>query len=126
MDPIADAITIIRNGYLAKKETVSLSYSRFKKEIVEKIALLGFIDSVKANEKEKRLELVLSYSKGEPALHGIKRVSKPSLRIYRPAQEIPRVLGGRGDVILSTSKGVLIGAEARKSKLGGEVLLKVW
>jgi small subunit ribosomal protein S8 len=126
MDPIADAITIIRNGYLAGKQTVGLPYSRLKKEVAEKIASLGFLDSVKVNEKERQLEISLRYREGKPVLFGIERVSKPSLRVYRTAKKIPRVLSGRGEVILSTPKGVLTGAEARKLKLGGEILLKIW
>ena len=124
MDPIADAITIIRNGYLARKKTVNLRYSRSKKEIVEEIASLGFIDAVKVNKN--KLEVLLRYSEDKPALHCIERVSKPSLRVYTVAKKIPRVLSGRGEVILSTSKGIQAGAEARKAKLGGEILLKIW
>ncbi|OGY21910.1 MAG: 30S ribosomal protein S8 [Candidatus Woykebacteria bacterium GWB1_45_5] len=126
MDPVADALTIIRNGYLARKQTVSIPYSRLKEAIVKKIIDLGFLDSVAVSENERKLEVSLRYEAGESALHSIKTVSKPSLRVYKASKKIPKVLSGRGEVILSTSKGILAGAEARKAKLGGEILLKVW
>jgi len=126
MDSIADAITIIRNGYLARKKSVSIPSSRLKKQIVEKLLLLGFIEELKVDEKEKKLIISLRYQDGEPALHAIERLSKPSLRIYSQAGKIPKVLGGRGDVILSTPKGILTGAEAKKARVGGELLIKVW
>ena len=126
MDSIADAITIIRNGYLARKKTVSVPYSRLKKQIAEKLLLLGFLEGLEVDEKEKRLKISLRYQESEPALQAIEKVSKPSLRLYTRAEKIPKVLGGRGEVILSTPKGILTGAEAKKARLGGELLLKVW
>jgi len=126
MDSIADAITIIRNGYLARKKTVNVPYSRLKKQIAEKLLLLGFLEGLEIDEKEKRLKISLRYQESEPAIHAIEKVSKPSLRLYTRAEKIPKVLSGRGEVILSTPKGILTGAEAKKARLGGELLLRVW
>jgi small subunit ribosomal protein S8 len=126
MDPISDMTTIIRNGYLARKEKVAAPYSEFKKVLAEKLLNLGFLDSVEVNEKEKKLSMSLRYIDGKPALSNIERMSKPSLRTYARTNKIPRILSGRGEVLLSTSRGLLTGAEAKRAKAGGELLLKVW
>lgn len=126
MDPIADMITIIRNGYLAKKQIIYAPYSSVKKIIAEKINKLGYLSEVKVNNKNNKLEITLRYVDNKPALLGIERISKPSLRIYKAANEIPKVLGGKGQIIISTSRGIMSGSEAKKTKSGGELLLKVW
>ena len=76
--------------------------------------------------KERKLKISLGYRDGEPLLRGIEKISKPSLRVYTSAKEIPQVLRGRGEVIISTPRGILAGKEAKKAKIGGELLLKVW
>jgi small subunit ribosomal protein S8 len=124
MDPIANMLTIIKNGYLASKKEVSAPYSKIKEKIAKKIEDLGFLEGVRREENTLKMGLV--YLDGEPVLRGIERVSKPSLRAYRQAQSIPKVLGGLGEVVLSTSKGVMTGAEAKKNRLGGEIILKIW
>jgi len=126
MDPIADMITIIRNGYLAKKQIVYAPYSSVKKIVAEKINKLGYLSEVKVNNKNNKLEITLRYVDNKPALLGIERISKPSLRIYKAANEIPKVLGGKGQIIISTPRGIMSGSEAKKTKSGGELLLKVW
>ena len=126
MDPIADMITIIRNGYLAKKQIVYAPYSSVKKIIAEKINKLGYLSEIKVNNKSNKLEITLRYVGNQPALLGIERISKPSLRIYKAANEIPKVLGGKGQIIISTPRGIMSGSEAKKTKSGGELLLKVW
>ncbi|HEX7456290.1 MAG TPA: 30S ribosomal protein S8 [Candidatus Nanoarchaeia archaeon] len=126
MDPIANTITTIKNGYLARKKSVVVPYSRLKEDVAKKIKEAGFVESVKKTEDKRSLEISLLYENGNPAVSDIKRTSKPSLRIYTPAKRIPRVLAGRGEVIVSTSKGILTGEQARKARVGGELLLKVW
>jgi len=126
MDQIANMLTSIRNGYLAKKEFVEVPYSKIKAALAEKLEQLSYVQKVQADEKQRTLKIFLSYTDGQPALRGIERVSKPSLRIYTDVKNTPRVLSGLGDTILSTSKGIVSGREARKKKLGGELILKVW
>jgi small subunit ribosomal protein S8 len=129
MDTIADMLTIIRNGYLARKQNVEVVYSQQNESIVKKLTQLGFLESsekVETEDKKKKLKLKLIYTNSKPALEGIERISKPSVRIYSSYSKIPKVLGGLGKVIISTPKGVLTGNEARKSKIGGELILKVW
>lgn len=126
MDPIANMITIIKNGYLAKKQSVTISYSRQKEIIAKKLKDLGYVGSVVTKDRDRLLEVSLLYNRGVPVVRDVKRLSKPSLRVYSAAAKIPRVLRGRGEVLVSTTKGVLTGAEARKAKLGGELILKIW
>src|SRR6476661_2228005 len=111
-DPVADMLTRIRNGITSHHDRVELPASKLKVEIARILKSEGFI---------------LKYSPaGEPVIHGIERISRPGRRVYRNKQEIPRVLGGLGLAIVSTSKGVLSGDEAAKSGVGGEVLCQIW
>src|SRR3989304_4889107 len=126
MDPIANMITIIKNGYLARKRTVSVSHSTLKKEIVKKLQEAGFIESFTQGKDNRSFEINLLYRDGKPAVREVKIISKPSLRVYSPAAKIPRILRGRGEVLVSTTKGIMTGNEARKAKTGGELLLKIW
>lgn len=126
MDPIANMITIIKNGYLARKQSVSVSHSRQKEAIAKKLKDLGYLESVVTKDGNRFLEIGLLYNRGIPVVRDVKRISKPSLRVYSSATKIPRILRGRGEVLLSTTKGVQTGAEARKAKLGGELILKIW
>ncbi len=126
MDPIANMITIIKNGYLARKQSVSVSHSRQKETVAKKLKDLGYLESVVTKDGNRFLEIGLLYNYGIPVVRDVKRISKPSLRVYSSATKIPRILRGRGEVLLSTPKGVLTGAEARKAKLGGELILKIW
>lgn len=130
MDPISDLLTIIRNGYSAKKETVSANYSKAKHAITDTLCKNSYLESVKVeNKKEvakKRLVITLKYLNGTPAITNIKRVSKPSVRIYTSARKIPVSLSGTGITIVSTPKGVMTDKQARKQNLGGEIICKVY
>ncbi len=126
MDPIANMITIIKNGYLARKRTVSVPRSRLKKEMAKKLQEAGYIESFTEVKDKHSFEMNLLYKDGEPAVREVKIISKPSLRVYSPAAKIPRILRGRGEVLLSTTRGIMTGNEARKAKIGGELLLKIW
>jgi small subunit ribosomal protein S8 len=130
-DPIADMLSRIRNGIQARHDRVELPASKLKVEIARILKSEGFISNYKLVEDDSKpqatLRVYLKYSEdGEPVIHGIERVSRPGRRIYRGKEEIPRVLGGLGLSIVSTSRGILSGAEAVKSGIGGEVLCQVW
>ena len=128
-DPIADMLTRIRNASAARHKELSLPSSRMKREIARILAEEGFIDTyeTQADGAQERLTLRLKYVEGRtPVVTGIKRISKPGLRVYARKTEIPRVLGGLGLAILSTSHGIMTGTEARNQNLGGEVLSSVW
>lgn len=128
-DPIADMLTRIRNGIQSRHDRVDVPASKLKVEIARILKSEGFISNYKVVEDKTQplLRVYLKYSEaGEPVIHGIERISRPGRRVYRNRQEIPRVLGGLGLAIVSTSKGVLSGAEAAKTGVGGEVLCQVW
>jgi small subunit ribosomal protein S8 len=128
-DPIADMLSRIRNGIQARHDRVELPASKLKVEIAKILKNEGFISNYKLVEDKTQglLRIYLKYSEdGEPVIHGIERVSRPGRRVYRNKQEIPRVLGGLGLAIVSTSKGVLAGHDAARTGVGGEVLCQVW
>ncbi len=128
-DPIADMLTRIRNANTAKHETVDIPASNMKKAIAEILNNEGYIKGYQIIEDGKQgvIRVTLKYGAGkEKVISGIKRVSKPGLRMYAPADELPRVLKGLGIAIVSTSKGVMTDKEARKQHIGGEVLAFVW
>jgi len=130
MYPIADLLTIIRNGYSAKKEEVSANYSKVKHAIATTLFENGYLDGVKVEGKKeiakKKLVITLRYIDTIPAITSVKRVSKPSVRIYSSARKVPSSLSGTGITIISTSKGVMTSKKARKEKLGGEIICKVY
>ena len=127
MDPISDMLTTIRNGQKARLHSVTTPASNLKGEIARVMKESGYLaDAVTTTEFPKKLVITLKYSdKAAPAITEIKRVSKPGLRHYASVGKIPSVLDGMGLVILSTSKGVMSGAQAKKEKLGGEVICTV-
>ena len=128
-DTIGDFLTIIRNSSRAGKETCSAQWSKVREGIACILKNEGFILDYKevANAKgHKNLELSLKYIEGTPSIADIQRLSKPGCRVYAGSEEIPPVLGGLGISILSTSKGILTNQEARRKKLGGELIAKVW
>ena len=128
-DPIADMLTRIRNGAKARKRRVDIPASNMKKAIAELLVREGYLRSVKYLDEgpQGTLRVYLKYTEEKaPAFEGIERVSKPGLRRYVPKDEIPKVLGGYGTAVVSTSKGVLTGHQARMAGVGGEVLCKVW
>jgi small subunit ribosomal protein S8 len=128
-DPIADLLTRIRNANLVRHETVEIPASKAKKEIVEILKREGFIRDAEYVEDNKQglIRVFLKYGpNNERVISGLKRISKPGLRVYAKSLEIPRVLGGLGIAIISTSKGVMTDKEARQAKAGGEVICYVW
>lgn len=128
-DPIADLLTRIRNANTSKHETVDCPASKLKAAIVEILAEEGYIKSYQIIEDGKQgvIRITLKYApNGEKVISGLKRVSKPGLRYYASADEMPRVLKGLGTAIVSTSQGVMTDKAARKAHVGGEVLCFVW
>ncbi len=126
-DVIADMLTRIRNALAAKHETVEIPASNTKKAIADILLKEGYITDVKVVEGvQGTIVITLKYEGNKKVISGLKRVSKPGLRIYVGADEIPQVLGGLGIAILSTSKGIMTGKEAKQAHQGGEVLAYVW
>lgn len=128
-DPIADFLTRIRNAVMAGKDRVDVPASRLKLEITKILKEEGFIRTFKVLEEgpQGTIRLYLRYSPdGEPAIHGIERVSRPGRRVYMGAHELPQVRRGIGIAVVSTSKGLMTDARARELRVGGEVMCKVW
>ena len=128
-DPIADLLTRIRNALTAKHETVTVPASNMKKAITDILVNEGFVKSAEVveNNGHKEIFITLKYgAKNQKVISNLKRISKPGLRVYCGYEELPSVLGGLGIAIISTSKGVMTDKEARKLKIGGEVLAYVW
>ena len=129
-DPIADMLTRIRNANTAKHDTVDIPASKMKNAIVEILLEEGYIEKYEivkeGNFDTIRVTLKYGADKNEKIITGIKRISKPGLRVYAGKDEIPRVLGGLGTAILSTNQGVITDKEARKLQVGGEVLAFIW
>lgn len=128
-DPIADLLTRLRNASMARHTSVNIPFSKMKGAIAEILKDEGFIRdfNIVRSGTRRSLRVYLIYGeKGKAAISGLQRVSKPSLRIYSGHSEIPRVYGGLGTTIVSTSKGVMTGKNAWKQKIGGEVLCVVW
>jgi small subunit ribosomal protein S8 len=129
-DPISDMLTRIRNASLARHDRAEMPHSMLKERLAHVLKSEGFIDDVRVNEeaeKPKTLLLVLRYGRDrESAIDGIRRVSTPGRRVYVRHDRIPRVLSGMGVSILSTSQGVMTDKDARKQRVGGELLCEVW
>jgi small subunit ribosomal protein S8 len=127
-DPIADMLTRIRNAVLARHEFTLVPSSRMKLSIAKILREEGFIRDyeVLKGQQQRVIKIYLKYTEKEPVICGLKRVSKPGLRIYVQRKEIPRVYGGTGIAIISTPKGVMIGQQAWRQGLGGEMLCYVW
>lgn len=128
-DPIADMLTRIRNANQVRHETVEMPSSTIKKEIAEILKREGFIRDAEfvGDKKQGIIRIFLKYGpNNERVITGLKRISKPGLRVYTKSTEVPRVLGGLGIAIISTSKGMLTDKEARQAKSGGEVVCYIW
>ena len=128
-DPIADMLTRIRNALIARHETVTIPASNMKKSIAQILLDEGYVKSVDYIDDglQGQIKIVLKYAQGkESVIKGLKRISKPGLRVYAKNEEIPKVLGGLGIAIISTSKGVMTDRDARKLGVGGEVIAYVW
>lgn len=128
-DPVADMLTRVRNASMARHQTVLVPGSRLKEQIAAILKTEGYISDFELVKEDSHnaIRITLKYGQNrEPALSGLKRVSKPGLRVYRGRTEIPRVLGGLGTVIISTPKGLMTGRDAWRQHVGGEVLAYVW
>jgi small subunit ribosomal protein S8 len=127
-DPVADFLARVRNGARAQQPEVLIPYSKIKAEIARILKEEGYISdySVDTSSAHPRIKVINKLVDRSSAIAGLRRVSRPGLRRYVGADEIPRVLGGMGLAILSTSRGILSGREARKQKIGGELLAYVW
>lgn len=124
VDPIADMLNRIRNAQAVLKETVDFPFSNLKYEIAKILEKSGFVKKVE--KKKNNLEISLKYENKIPVISGLKRISKSGQRIYASWQEIKKIKGGYGLAVVSTSRGLMTDKEARKQKLGGEVLCKIW
>lgn len=128
-DPIADMLTRIRNGLVVKHDSVEVPFSKMKKAIADILVDEGFVNGIEIIENgvQSVMKVNLKYGpKNEKVITGIKRISKPGLRIYASSDNLPKVLGGMGIAIISTSKGVMTDKQARAQHIGGEVLAYVW
>ena len=128
-DPIADMLTRIRNGLTARLSSVSVPASKEKLTIANILVKEGYVSSVEETEEgnKRNIVITLKYDEnGEPVIQGIKRISKPGLRVYAGVEKLPRVISGLGIAIVSTNKGILTDKQARAAGVGGEVLAFVW
>lgn len=127
-DPVADFLTRVRNAAKAKHKRVDVPASNLKKAITQIMLEEKFISNFTLinDGKQGVLRIQLKYNSGKPVISGLRRVSRPGIRLYRPAGELPRVLGGLGVAIVSTSKGVMTDHRARKEHVGGEILAYIW
>jgi small subunit ribosomal protein S8 len=129
-DPIADMLTRIRNAQIAKHDTVTIPASNAKKAIAKILLDEGYIKAYDKIEDgvQGQIKLTLKYVNGkqQPVIAGLRRISKPGLRVYASSEDLPKVLGGLGVAIVSTSKGLMTDRKARQDKLGGEVLAYIW
>jgi small subunit ribosomal protein S8 len=127
-DPIADMLNRIKNAQAVNHPTVEMPFSNFKYEIAKILEKNGFVEKIekKGRKARKTMEIVLKYRDKAPVISGIRRISKPGQRIYLSSGEIRKVKEGYGMAILSTSKGLMTDREAKKQKMGGEVLCEIW
>jgi len=126
-DPIADMLTRIRNAIMVRREEVVIPKSKMKAEIAKILVKEGYVETVEEIDDGKTLKLVFKMTDGkQKVIQGLRRISKPGLRVYSESKDLPKVLSGLGIAIISTSKGLMTDKEAREKKLGGEVLAYVW
>jgi len=128
-DPISDLVIRLKNGSNARKAVVTVPYTKFADNVVHALKKAGYVAAIEKKGKEivgKTLEVALVYGNGGARIHDVERISKPSRRVYQRSSDIRTYKSGFGDVILSTPKGILTGEDAKKQKVGGEVLFKIW
>jgi len=128
-DPIADMLTRVRNAARARHASVDVPFSKIKLAITKILEQEGYINAFEIAEQGPRkvLRMQLKYdSERKPVVNGLRRVSRPGLRVYAGMHDIPRVLGGMGTVVISTNRGIMTGREARRRHLGGELLAEIW
>jgi len=128
MDPVANMLTSIRNAQAAKKDTISVPFSDLNYEIAGILARNNFIGKVdkKGRKSKKFIDIVLKYENDSPRISGLRKISKPGQRIYKRYKELRPVRGGYGMAVVSTPKGLMTNQEARKQKLGGELICEIW
>lgn len=124
-DPIADMLTQIRNAQLARQHEVVLPYAKLKYALAQVLEREGWITGLAALEQNTKLKILLKYDQNEPVIGSIKRISKPGRRIYVSRHELPNVMNNLGTAVISTPKGLMTSREARKAKLGGEVICEI-
>jgi len=124
MDPVADMLVAIKNGYLAKKVQILVPFSKFKYEIAKVLENEKFVG--KTAKKDNKILIELFYEDGKPKITDIKRVSKLGLRVYEKSKNLKKIKGGRGILIITTPKGLMTGEQGKAKKLGGEVICRVW
>lgn len=126
-DPISDFLIRLQNASMARKESVSIPFSQMKRSIAEILSREGYVGEVDAKLKNgNALTLALVYKEGRPAIQGVKRISKPSRRMYMGVRDVRPVKRGYGLLVLSTPAGILTGKEAKQKRVGGEVLFEIW
>jgi len=125
-DPISDLVIRLKNGSAAGKPTVEILASKFAENVAQALKKAGYISAVSKNAKKFTIELGLVYFSGEPRVHGVERISKPSRRMYVKASDLRTFKSGFGNAFLSTPKGIMSDAEAKKHKTGGEILFRIW
>jgi small subunit ribosomal protein S8 len=127
-DPISDFLTRIRNASKARKPIVDIPSSNIKQGLAKIMRDQNFIDdfSILEDNKQNVIRIKLKYTQGMPAISGLKRISKPGLRVYKPADELPRVLNGLGVAVVSTSRGLMTDREAKREAVGGEIVCYMW
>lgn len=127
-DPVSDMLAQIRNALLLNKESVEIPHSKMKKEIARVLKENGYIsDYVEvSDDKFKKIKLTLKYHRGKSVIEGMKRVSRPSRRVYSKKSDLPYVMGGLGIAVISSSHGIITGQQARRLNTGGEILCYVW
>lgn len=128
-DPIADMLTRIRNASRAKKAEVYIPFSKIKLEMIKILKQAGYIkgfEEIKEDKKFGGVNVALKYEDGKPAMISLKKISKPGRRVYAAKDEIPRVLNGLGLAVLSTSRGIMTDAQARKAGVGGEIICEIY
>lgn len=125
-DPIASMLTSLRNAVNARSRFVDIDLSKQKHEILKVLEKQGFIEHILVDDKKRKMRIFIKYNGREPLMQGLRRISKPSLRKYIGREEIPRIVGGLGTVVMSTSQGILDGEAAREKGVGGEILCYVW
>ena len=131
MDPVADMLVTIKNGYMAKKAQVIIPYSKFKFEIAKILEKEQFIGKVTKKDSrlpagKAKIEVELLYDRQKPKISEIKRVSKLGLRVYEKSKNLKKIKGGRGILVITTPKGLMTGEQGKAKKLGGEVICRVW
>lgn len=128
IDPIAQLVSTIKNGYLARKKEIEIPFSKFKKAILDVLVKEGFLEKVEVRglAPKKTLRIILKYKDKNPVIKEVKLISKPGLRVYQKTSQIKKVLGGLGIRLISTPLGVMTESQAKKKGLGGEVILEVY